>query len=71
MVARRGRSLPHRYLTTGARRCYRGRMAFADGELNDIRAATFRDHLRTCTVCADALHEIMLLQARLSTLPQR
>lgn len=43
-------------------------VSFADGELDDERAAAFRDHLRTCGACRTGLVEAMQLSAQLSTL---
>jgi cellulose synthase operon protein C len=42
---------------------------FADGELDDDRAAAFRAHLATCAACQTELIEAMQLHARLSALP--
>ena len=46
-------------------------IAFADGELDDESAATFRIHLATCEACQTGLVEAMQLSARLSELKPR
>ena len=46
-------------------------IAFADGELDDEGAATFRIHLATCEACQTGLVEAMQLGARLSELKPR
>jgi len=46
-------------------------IAFADGELDDEGAATFRIHLATCEACQTGLVEAMQLSARLSELKTR
>lgn len=41
---------------------------FTDGELEQERAAAFREHLRACEACRARLVQTMQLSARLSEL---
>jgi hypothetical protein len=45
-------------------------IAFADGELDNERAAAFRVHLADCATCQSELVETEQLSARLSTLSE-